>query len=140
MTEDLSNQTPDSRQTERLPREYSDVHGIDSQPLTTTETDEETLASGLQHSYQNRLVETLQQAIRNGYDGVDVSHLELQSMNGRQLDVWQATKWETEPPSPVEDSYHRYDFRYYDHASLLANLSHGEWPGNKGDVNFRPQK
>lgn len=114
---------PESSQTERLPREYSDVHRTESQTLTTRGTDDETLQSVLEHSYQKQLFETLQHALRDGYNGVDVVHLEVQSLNGFGLDVWQAMKWDTEPQATPEDSCQRYDFRYYDHASLLASLS-----------------
>jgi hypothetical protein len=40
----------------------------------------------------------------------------------------------------TEDSGQRYDFRYYDHASLLVTLSDGDWPGNEGDGKSHSQK
>lgn len=61
-------------------------------------------------------------------------------MNELGLDVWQATRWETEPRSTPEDRNQRYDFRYYDRASLLATLSDGEWPGTEGGVTFRSRE
>lgn len=61
-------------------------------------------------------------------------------MNELGLDVWQATRWETEPRSTPEDRHQRYDFRYYDRASLLATLSDGELPGTEGGVTFRSRE
>lgn len=140
ITENLSNQILDSGQTERPSREYPNVRRTDSQTLTTGGTDDDTLQSVLEHSYQKRLFETLQHALQDGYNGVDVVHLELQSLNGCGQHVWQATKWETEPRSTPEDSCQRYDFRYYDNASLLASLSDGEWPGTEGRETFNSQR
>lgn len=140
ITENLSNQILDPGQTERPSREYPNVRRTDSQTLTTRGTDDETLQSVLQHSYQKRLFETLQHALRTGYNGVDVVHREMQSLNGFGLQVWQATKWETESRSTPEDSCQRYDFRYYDHVSLLASLSDEEWPGTEGREMFDSRK
>lgn len=140
ITENRSNRTPDSRRPERPLGDRSEVHRTDGQSLTTSETDDETPQSVLGRLYRKRLLETLQRAVRNGYNGVDVVHLELQSMNGLGLDVWQATRWETEPQSTPEDHHQRYDFRYYDRASLLASLSDGEWPGTEGGVTFRSRE
>lgn len=89
----------------------------------------ETLHSALVRSYRKRLFETLRRAVRNGSNGIDIVHLELQQRsNDCGLDVWQATEWETEPPTPPEDRGRRYDFRYYDRKKLLDCLSRGEWP------------
>jgi hypothetical protein len=127
------NQTPESSQTEYLSRGYSNVRRTESQTLTTSGTDDETLQSVLQHSYRKQLFETLQHALQEGYHGVDVVHLEVQSLNGFKRNLWQATKWNTEPLSTPDDSGQRYDFRYYDHASLLVTLSDGDWPEDEGD-------
>lgn len=101
-------------------------------PSRTTEEIGETPDAVLKRVYRNQLIETLQQAVRNDCGGIDITHIELQQRsNDRSLDVWQATEWDTDPPSLRRDRCQRYDFRYYDREVLLDCLSRGVWPGKR---------
>lgn len=101
-------------------------------PSGTTEEIDETPYAALERVYRKQLIETLQQAVRNGSDGIDVIHTQLQQQSENcGLDVWQATEWDTEPPSLRRDRCQRYDFRYYEREVLLDCLSRGVWPGKR---------
>ena len=78
----------------------------------------------VRHSYAETLRETLIRAVREGYAGVDVIHLEIEGASPRsKLDVWQARKWKSEPPEPLRERSRRYDFRYYDREGLVESLT-----------------
>ncbi|WP_162147998.1 hypothetical protein [Halalkalicoccus jeotgali] len=118
-------------------RQTDDKNETIKQSSMTMETTDETVSGALERVYQKRLLETLQRAVRNHSDGVDIVHLELhQQSNNCGLNVWQATEWDTEPPDRVENHCQRYDFRYYDREVLSDCLSCGVWPGNNAAGNF----
>lgn len=113
-------------------RQPDDENEQSKLPPRTTEKIEETLSAVLARLYRERLLKTLQQAIRNDSGGIDIIHLELQQQrNNGGLDVWQATEWDMESPPLKRDCCQRYDFRYYDREVLLECLSRGVWPGKR---------
>lgn len=88
------------------------------------------VARMMESAYARNLREILKRAVRDGYDGVDVVHDEIEILfEGPRTSTWRAEKWRDEPPTP-SDGYRRYDFRYYDRASLLYFFEHEEWPEN----------
>lgn len=89
------------------------------------------VARTMTSAYARRLKETLRRAVRDGYDGVDVAHEEVQFLfEGPRTAAWCARKWRDEPSATIDGGYRRYDFRYYDRESLLSFLESEEWPGN----------
>jgi hypothetical protein len=87
------------------------------------------IARTISSAYARKLKETLRRAIDDGYDGVDVVHDEVEFLfEGPRTSAWRAKKWCDEPSSTPDESYQRYDFRYYDRESLLRFLETEEWP------------
>lgn len=79
--------------------------------------------------YGRTLRKALKRALREGYDGVDVIHIELECLSSRSsMDVWRMRKWREEPPELPVDNGTRLDFRYYDRRALLRALEYGERP------------
>lgn len=79
--------------------------------------------------YGRTLRNAVERAIEEGYNGVDVSHIELECLSRRsKMDVWQMQKWHEEPPEPPAEHGTRFDFRYYDRRALLQALKYGERP------------
>lgn len=75
------------------------------------------------HLYRERLQEVLLQALRQGYAGVDITHLQIEEWSSHsKLDVWQARKWTEEMPDIDTERTRRYDFRYYDRKRLITIL------------------
>ncbi len=79
-------------------------------------------------SFEETLRETLCKAIQNGYDGVDISHIEIEGLSTHsKLDVWRVNRWSDEPEQ--SDQYcRRYDFRYYDRERLHQEIQYRGWP------------
>lgn len=89
------------------------------------------VARTMESAYARNLREILKRAVRDGYDGVDIVHDEVEILfEGPRTSTWRAEKWRDEPPT--SDGCRRYDFRYYDRASLLYFFEHEEWPENDG--------
>lgn len=87
------------------------------------------VAHTVSSAYVRKLKETLSRAVRDGYDGVDVVHDEIEFLfEGPRTSAWRARKWRDEPSSTLDENYRRYDFRYYDRESLLHLLENEEWP------------
>ncbi len=83
----------------------------------------DTVSQVVYHSYVETLRKTLIRAIKKGYAGVDVIHLEIEGLSPHsKLDIWQARKWKKEPPEVLNEQCWRYDFRYYDRERLIAGL------------------
>lgn len=92
------------------------------------------VARTMTNTYDERLKETLRRAVRDGYDGVDIVHDEVEFLfKGPRTSAWRAKKWRDEPPPTADGNRERYDFRYYDRTSLLYFLEHEEWPEDGGD-------
>ncbi|ADJ15618.1 hypothetical protein [Halalkalicoccus jeotgali] len=100
--------------------------------LTTTPPNADArtdVGAHIRRSYARTLRRTVIRAVRDGYDGVDVSHTEIQYVGeGAGLDVWRAEPWTDDPPTLPAGRGRRYDFRYYDRPALLNRLERGEWP------------
>lgn len=92
------------------------------------------VARTMTRTYDERLKETLRRAVRNGYDGVDIVHDEVEFLfKGPRTSAWRAKKWRDEPPATDGGNREWYDFRYYDRESLLYALEHEEWPDGGED-------
>lgn len=88
-----------------------------------------TVSKVVADSFKETLQETLCQALQDGYNGVDISHIEIEGFSTHsKLDVWQADKWHKEPPEQSREHCQRYDFRYYDRKRLFENIKYCEWP------------
>ena len=96
----------------------------------------DTVSYVVYHLYVETLRKTLIRALRQGYAGVDIIHLNIEGLSPHsKLDIWEARKWTGDPPQCRSEHSRRYDFRYYDRERLVAVL---ESPTNLGEGSRDP--
>jgi hypothetical protein len=125
----MTDESEESNTNSRQPSKSSNIDESISRGIATEERMDNTVSRVVAHSFKETLKETLCQALQDGYNGVDISHIEIEGLSTHsKLDVWQVTKWHEEPPECPGEYCRRYDFRYHDRERLFKDIKYGGWP------------